>query len=889
MARQWRSFFNAMESLKMKIQNLVRRIFNWKRYRTLSIMLLVITFLLTSGVLPVRSQDKFISKKERFAEVKNLYAIGNYSQACYKLFDTLQIQSQICDGENLLEQVEVNKQMKKIADEINKEPSYQPKALIFGEIGQIMHGLGKSYESQFFLARALEITQDLLPEIKGALFLNSGNILRSYSNRIKDLEYSNQQIKESGFTLACSKLKGFGKIEDFLSEAQTCYSEALQITENTESIIWPSAKLNLLSLMVDRLQLLKESQKFDASTEERKKYQELSIEIENEIDKISEIITRFDQLRLNRKTIYAELNLVSTLLKYAQVSNKLEFLELDTISAKLQKGRVCAMDAQNRNLDSIRIRPRNSNQLALLSVGLMGDIYRQSLCLEDKQVQSYISGSIGNLYKVLSQEKAYSKNKNALLKNALLFTEDALYSIQPSSSPAISYRWQAQVGDILVEQGGKKAAIPYYEASVETLKNARKDLLTIDSEVQFSFRDDVEPVYRKLVDLLLQDPNQENLNKSRNFLQLLKQAELENLLKCSLQSSTKISLDNILDRDRSKESIQSREALIYPIVLKDRLEIILKLPSDSHLYHPKPLILQSSTEVSDALRAFRESIVIPVLDVKARESSKIIYEWLIRPIEAELTRANVNTLVFLLDAPFRNIPLGTLYDGKDYLIKKYAIAVTSGLNISPAKRSDKLKVIFAGMKESALGYRPLKNLEQQFSVISSQIPTIDLSNFTVKALEDSISSSSRQVVHIATHGEFSSQPGKTFLVAFDKPIGVGKLSDIFRKRSRTNSKSIELLVLAACETAKGDSRAALGLAGVAVRSEARSTLATLWKVPADSSSTELFKGFYKYIQDGKMTKVQALQRAQLDLIQSDDPNLSRPFFWGAYTLVENWL
>ena len=49
---------------------------------------------------------------------------------------------------------------------------------------------------------------------------------------------------------------------------------------------------------------------------------------------------------------------------------------------------------------------------------------------------------------------------------------------------------------------------------------------------------------------------------------------------------------------------------------------------------------------------------------------------------------------------------------------------------------------------------------------------------------------------------------------------------------------LELLVLSACETAAGDKRAALGLAGMAIRAGARSTLASLWQV--DDLATSIF-------------------------------------------------
>ena len=106
--------------------------------------------------------------------------------------------------------------------------------------------------------------------------------------------------------------------------------------------------------------------------------------------------------------------------------------------------------------------------------------------------------------------------------------------------------------------------------------------------------------------------------------------------------------------------------------------------------------------------------------------------------------------------------------------------------------------------------------------------------------------------------------------------------------SKDAEQAIELLVLSACETLTGDRRAALGLAGVAVKAGARSTLATLWRV--NDEATSLFMGqFYQKlaVRDKPTTKAEAVRQAQLTLLKSD--RFSNPHFWASYVLVGNWL
>lgn len=143
------------------------------------------------------------------------------------------------------------------------------------------------------------------------------------------------------------------------------------------------------------------------------------------------------------------------------------------------------------------------------------------------------------------------------------------------------------------------------------------------------------------------------------------------------------------------------------------------------------------------------------------------------------------------------------------------------------------------------------------------------------------------VVHLATHGQFSSRLEDTFVLAADGPINVTDFDLLLRRRDETRPEAVELLVLSACQTATGDNRATLGLAGVAVRAGARSTVASLWNV-GDRSTAILIGEFYRELVSAKVTKAEALRRAQLTLLQKY-PNYSRPGYWAAYVLVGNWL
>ncbi|MDE5068417.1 MAG: CHAT domain-containing protein, partial [Trichodesmium sp. St4_bin8_1] len=171
--------------------------------------------------------------------------------------------------------------------------------------------------------------------------------------------------------------------------------------------------------------------------------------------------------------------------------------------------------------------------------------------------------------------------------------------------------------------------------------------------------------------------------------------------------------------------------------------------------------------------------------------------------------------------------------------------------------------------------------------------------FTAINIQDQINSVPFNIVHIATHGQFSSNLEETAIFAWDKPINVRNLDQLLQNENlRRAAKSVDLLILSACETALGDERAALGLAGVAVRAGVRSVLGSLWKVD-DASTAELMKQFYEQLQPKvqgqqsqslELRKAEALREVQIKFIKGEiQPEYQQPYYWSPFILVGNWL
>ncbi|MGK7876852.1 MAG: CHAT domain-containing protein [Xenococcaceae cyanobacterium] len=501
---------------------------------------------------------------------------------------------------------------------------------------------------------------------------------------------------------------------------------------------------------------------------------------------------------------------------------------------------------------------------------LLAGSVQQAKNLGDKRAQAYALGNLGEVYE---QTQQWSMAQD--------LTEQALLLAQGINAPDIAYRWQWQLGRILKTKGNSQRAIAAYSEAVNTLKSLSSDLVAVNPDVQFSFRDSVEPVYRELVSLLLQPDSaqsQNNLAKARDVIESLQLAELDNFFREACLDAQPVQIDRV---DR-------QAAVIYPIILSDRLEVILSLPQQSLRHYTTPI---SADELERVIDKLRQTLVIRSRRQFFAPSQKL-YDWLIRPAAADLAKSGVKTLVFVLDGPLRNIPMATLHDGEQYLIEQYSIALTPGLQLLDPRALQKveLKTLAAGLTEQRQNFPPLDYVAQELEQIKAKVSSIVLLDraFTKEALREEIEFSTFPVVHIATHGQFSSNLAETFILAWDSPISISQLDNILQARSPSREEAIELLVLSACETAAGDKRAALGLAGMAVRSGARSTMATLWSVN-DQATAEFMSKFYEELAEKKVTKAEALRQAQLTLLKTGYRWYGHPFYWAPYVLLGNWL
>lgn len=501
-------------------------------------------------------------------------------------------------------------------------------------------------------------------------------------------------------------------------------------------------------------------------------------------------------------------------------------------------------------------------------VQLLVTALQQARTLGDRRAEAYALGRLGAVYEF-----------NHQWVEAERLTAQAGLIAQSQLASDLTYQWQWQLGRLRTAQGDRGGAIAHYTQAVQSLQVLRNDLGLTNPDVQFSFREQVEPVYRELVDLLLQEPlaSPAQLQQARQVIESLQIAELTNFFREACLDAQPQAIDQV----------DPTAAVIYPIILRDRLEVILSIPGHSLRHYATHL---PQAEIQAGIRRMQQSMRVTAFLPERLAAAQEIDRWLVQPAVADLNQNRIKTLVFVLDGGFRNLPMAALHDGNQYLIERYRVAITPGLqllNPQPLSRHH-LQALVGGLSQGTPAYTALPGVEQEVNQISHLLPTTVLLNqtFTTQALAAKLRTLPFSVVHLATHGQFSSKVSDTYIRTWDGKVQVNDLQALLQQREGANLAALELLILSACQTAQGDDRAALGMAGVAVRSGARSTLASLWTVN-DMSTAMLFTQFYQALTQPGMTRAEAVQQAQLALLHH--PKFQHPYFWAPFILVGNWL
>ena len=368
---------------------------------------------------------------------------------------------------------------------------------------------------------------------------------------------------------------------------------------------------------------------------------------------------------------------------------------------------------------------------------------------------------------------------------------------------------------------------------------------------------------------------------AQRIVEAFRQAELQN----AFGSNCVPSRDPV-----DPAQLRAGEVLLYPILLDDRVELLVVAGGASAAQYTR--LAGGARITRDAVARLVDDMVSSASrgsDEEWREAGRTLYDLLIKPVEMQLQAGG--TLIVIPDGALRALPFAALVDGDGkFLIERTRLAVAPALAFSQPgsdRTTRPLSVVAASLEREvtlpAGVFAKLEGTGDEAGVAAGPGGRV-LSDFRESDLRAALSRGRVDVLHLATHAAFNGRSDRSFIVANGESIPLADLRALIGA-SRTRGDELDLLVLSACETAVGDDAASMGLAGAAVQSGAESAIASLWAVN-DTGTVALMKGFYGAYREGA-GKAEALRRAQLAMIAGGGVR-AQPGIWAAFILLGGW-
>ncbi|HEV7701280.1 MAG TPA: CHAT domain-containing protein, partial [Pyrinomonadaceae bacterium] len=348
-----------------------------------------------------------------------------------------------------------------------------------------------------------------------------------------------------------------------------------------------------------------------------------------------------------------------------------------------------------------------------------------------------------------------------------------------------------------------------------------------------------------------------------------------------------------------------------------------------------------SSELNTVIAKFRDEVKNPTTD--PRESGRKLFDILLnKEVLQDLNGIQADTIIWSLDGVLRYVPISALWTGNEYLVEKYrnvviTLASRDRLKDSTPDRSG-WQGLGLGVSKTALvtnedgTSRTFGSLPAVPQEICGIIADKDVNDGCAKINENGVLKGKAllddqftlinfknhlgryPIVHIASHFVLNAgSETDSYLLLGGGAARKLTLADI--RRGGTRFTGVELLTLSACDTAMGSSNKSNGVevegfGALAQNQGAKAVLASLWPV-ADESTRELMIEFYRQLESTpKITKAEALQRAQLTLLRGNSatpgkeegrgipfggPSLaslgsrfSHPYYWSPFVLMGNW-
>ena len=353
-------------------------------------------------------------------------------------------------------------------------------------------------------------------------------------------------------------------------------------------------------------------------------------------------------------------------------------------------------------------------------------------------------------------------------------------------------------------------------------------------------------------------------------------------------------------------------ALLYVQVKDTHLDLVL-ITDEGPPIHKS--IAVTTAEMQSVVETFHQTVTNPILrPAQYLPAAQQLYDWLVRPLLKDLTKANVDHIGFVVDKGLRSLPMAALHDGTRFLIEDYSIGLLPSVGLTSME--SELVAAAAPFEVSATLAMGIADFENQIDLaavpleleLASQGKDDELyldHDATLDGLNQHLEQEKFTHVHLATHAVF--KPGdleSSYIQLWDQRITLNQLREL-------PLETIEFLILSACATALGDHAAEFGFAGLAVNVGVQTALASLWSI-SDEGTLGLMAEFYRALEQ-PVTRSAALRQAQLAMLRgqvrvndgtvygaemrtigrlpgldvSGSWNFSHPAYWSGFTMIGN--
>lgn len=496
-------------------------------------------------------------------------------------------------------------------------------------------------------------------------------------------------------------------------------------------------------------------------------------------------------------------------------------------------------------------------------------------------------------------------------------------------------------------------AIAFYKQAINDIEQVRTNLRSLPLETQQRYTQTVADSYRALAALLLA---QERVFEAQQVLDLLKIQELEDylhdvrgerppkngklpylpperllldqhqtlllegqLLEGQSETAPVLSLEEFLtdpdvaaaldaleqsnDTTLQPESLQQlqqklqtlphKSAVLYPLVLEDRIELLL-VPPEGPPIHQTTVV--NKHQLTEQVSHLRHRLADPSSDVKT--SASVLYKAIVEPLQESLNRANIQNIIYIPDSVLHYIPLSVLYDPTkgQWLAEQYTSHNLTASDIGdltqPSSRpfnvlagafTDTNQTFEKLIDQKTTNFHGLTYAGHEVSFLQQKLPSTQIllnADFSRNNLETQFQG--QNIIHLATHAAFiPGQPEDSFIL-----LGDGDIITLKELRNLA-LPNVDLVVLSACQTGIShieDGLEILGMGFQVQRTDARAALASLWWVD-DRATSQLMELFYTELAAGA-SKAQALQYAQRQLIANGQ---DEPYYWAPFVLIGNGL